>query len=197
MDIADRGIGPRLGEIEGMDDAGIEREIAAQLVHEIVQHAAISAMTIDDDEVARRQRRTILPAISWSSTAKFSTDRQSVPGAQSCSRERPIEQRRQLPQIEPLAPARDKRARELFRDDHVGIERQMRAMLLDRARSAGRGWRLARVCGHFREGQLGDRARSHQMTSYARPKRGLGAADAGQEARSSTTGSSSLSAVMR
>ena len=45
-----------LGEIEGMDDAGIEREIAAQLVDEIVQHAPISAMAIDDHEVAGRQR---------------------------------------------------------------------------------------------------------------------------------------------
>ena len=45
-----------LGEIEGMDDAGIEREIAAQLVDEVVQHPPISPMAIDDDEIAGRQR---------------------------------------------------------------------------------------------------------------------------------------------
>ena len=56
MNVGDGGIHVDLGEIEGMDDAGIEREIAAQLVDEVVQHAAVAAVTIDDREIARRQR---------------------------------------------------------------------------------------------------------------------------------------------
>ena len=38
-----------------MQHAGIEAEIAAQLVKEVVQHTAIAAVTIDDCQIARRQ----------------------------------------------------------------------------------------------------------------------------------------------
>ena len=74
-----------------MQHAGIEPEIATQLVQQIFEDTAVAAVAVDDREIARRQRphdrrREI------AHLARVSRHRQaSVPAAQSCSRDSPIE----------------------------------------------------------------------------------------------------------
>ena len=49
------------GKIEGVDDAAVEPEIAAQLVHHVIENPAVAAVAVDDDEITRRQRAYDFP----------------------------------------------------------------------------------------------------------------------------------------
>jgi hypothetical protein len=122
-----------LGKIEGVNRAGIEPEIARELVQQVLQHAAIAAVAVEDQKIARRQR-------AHERTGKLAQMRDKA-----CDRKReraggPVmlareanRNSRQLPEVELLAETRHDLAREPFRHHDIGVERQMRAVLLDRA----------------------------------------------------------------
>ena len=71
--------------------------------------------------------------------------------------------RRQLPQIIGVAPARDDAAREFLRQDDVGIERQVRAMLLDRANRQAQDRARPQALRDVGVGQLADRPARHVL----------------------------------
>jgi hypothetical protein len=66
---------------------------------------------------------------------------------------------RELPQVELLAPARDDAAGQLLGDDHVGIERQVRPVLLDCAERQAEDRRLLQTPGDLGKGEASDRSR--------------------------------------
>ena len=73
-----------------MQRAEIEAEVAAQLTPERLQNAAVAAVTVDDQEIARRQRAGDLAAeIAQIARSCRLTESDSVPAAQSCSRDSP------------------------------------------------------------------------------------------------------------
>ena len=71
--------------------------------------------------------------------------------------------RRQLPQIIGVAPARDDAAREFLRQDNVRIERQVRAMLFDRANRQAQDRARPQALRNVGVGQLADRPARHVL----------------------------------
>jgi hypothetical protein len=140
-----------------MDDAGIKREITRELMKEIVQDAAIAAVPVDDHEVARRQRAHDI-------ARQIADERDEIRDAERERARRPVVlarqahgDGRQLPQIELVAPARDDAARELLGHDHVGVEREMRAVLLDGADRQTEDRGLPQSPGHLGKCEVPDR----------------------------------------
>jgi len=145
-------------EIEWMDRAGIKLEIAGQLVHEVLQHPAVTAVTIDDDEIACRQRaHDFSPNVAQQGDKVLERERERAGRPIVLARE-PERDARQLPHVEPVAPARDDAARERFGDNDVGVERQMRAVLLDRPERQAENRGLLQALGHLDKGELSQRA---------------------------------------
>jgi hypothetical protein len=114
-------------------------------------------MAIDDDEVAGRQR-------THDVAGKLAQQGNEVLNAQGERSRRPVMLAREadgdgrkLPEIELIAPARNDAARELFRDDDVGIERQMRAVLLDRPDRQAEDRGCAQTLRYLGRGELSDR----------------------------------------
>ena len=71
-----------------MQNADIEPEIAAQILCQSLQYPAVAAVSVDDRKIARRQAaRDFAPQVA-NEPVMPSIDRDSVPGAHSCSRAR-------------------------------------------------------------------------------------------------------------
>ncbi len=126
--------------------AEIEAEVAAQFTPERLQNAAVAAVPVDDQKIARRQRAGEF-AGEIAQERRHAADRQRQrPRRQSCSRDRPtdIDGSRQRSSFFP--PALDDAPGERLGQHGVGVERQMRAVLLHRShRQAQDGARAERV----------------------------------------------------
>ena len=113
----------RLGlrQIERVDDAGIEPAIAAQLADQILQDAAIAAVPVDDQEIARRQRADDLVA-RCPRQADEALERQAQRARRPIVLAREADgDGRKLPQVEVVTPARDDPARELPRRSTTSV----------------------------------------------------------------------------
>ena len=116
-----------------MDDAGIEPEVTVELVQQVLQNPAIAAMAVDDGKIARRQgAHHVARQIAQQGHESLDRERERAGRPVMLARQ-PDRHARQLPQVEVLAPARHDATREPFGHHHVGVERQMRPVLLDRS----------------------------------------------------------------
>ena len=116
----------------GVRRTNIEAEVGAQILRQCFQNSPVSAVTIDDGEMARRKTaRNLAPEVAHESGHSLYRKRQR-PGRPLVFARKAHCQRRQLPQIICRGPSADDTASEFFRQDDIGIKRQMRAMLLDR-----------------------------------------------------------------
>src|SRR6185295_699430 len=125
---------------------------------EIFEHAAIAAMSVDDHEIARRQRaRKLAPKLAdmRDEMRQRKAERAGSPIVLARYADR---YRRQLPEIEFLAPTRDDAAGKLLGDDHVGIERKVRTVLLDGAERKQENRRWLEALADLGECQLCDDA---------------------------------------
>ena len=117
-----------------MEDTGVEAEISRPFVQQIVQDPAVAAVAVDDRQIARRQRAHDGRAPCRASAVDKARDRKRQRArAQSCSRDSPIEMPGSC-QRSNSSPQRSTILRvSAFGHDHIGVERQMRPVLLDRA----------------------------------------------------------------
>ena len=138
----------------GMQHADIEREVGAQILRQRFQDAAIAAMAVDDGEVARRQAaRDRASEVAQQRAHAGKRQRQRAGRPFVLAREADGE-RRQLPTIVGLAEARDDAAGVFLGQHGVGVERQMRAVLLDRADRQAEDRAFAQQLADFRRRKL-------------------------------------------
>ena len=100
---------------KGCSTHGIQSEIAAQLMQQVFEDAAVAAMAVDDREIARRQRahdrRREIAHIG-----RKALDRQAERAGRPVVLAREADrQRRKLPEVELLAPALEQTAASILR----------------------------------------------------------------------------------
>ena len=153
----------------------LSRAIAAQLADQILQDAAIAAVPIDDQEIARRQRaddlvRDVLDQPDEAFERQAHGARRPIVLAREAKGDG-----RKLPQVEVVTPTRDDPARELLGDDPVGIERQMRPVLLDRADRQAEDRGLLEIAGNLGKREVAERSAWWRATHLAWHPRAIAA----------------------
>src|SRR5450830_165504 len=141
-----------------MQDADIEAKVGAQILRQGFQDPPVAAVTVDDDEIARRQRAGDL-ASEIAHESRHALDRQRHgAGRPFMLARKAYRQRWKLPKIQGLAPAGDDAVGKFLGQHDIGIERQVRAMLLDRTDRQAKYRALAENLRDFRESKLADQS---------------------------------------
>src|ERR1019366_10338421 len=192
MDLRNRRMRVNFHPCGRVQNADIEAKVRAQILRQGFQDPPVAAVTVDDGEIARRQRAGDL-ASQITHECRHALDRQrhsaGRPFMLACKAYR---QRWKLPKIQGLAPAGDDAAAKFLGQHNIGIERQMGAMLLDRTDRQAKYRALAENLRDFWESKLADQSarrsvwhsRYRSMSSYQRghiPIRGRGVGERSHE----------------
>src|SRR5450631_573705 len=133
MDLRNRRIRVDLCQRSGMQDANIEAKVSAQILRQSLQNSVVAAVAIDDRQIARRQRASNL-APKVAHEGRHSLDRQRHgAGRPFMLARKTCRHRWKLPKIESFAPSVNDEASKTLSQYDIGVERQVGAMLLDRA----------------------------------------------------------------
>ena len=135
---------------------GEERQqavVAAQLAEGHVQQRRVAAVTVEEDEPpGRRHRRAPTEVVEHGQERRSrEPDRARRPGVLV---RLAVGQRRQQPGVDLVAPLGDGRLGDVVGDHQVGVERQVRAVLLDGADRLHEDRALRQQLGHLRVAQL-------------------------------------------
>jgi hypothetical protein len=133
MDFRQSPFGHRADQRAEMQRTDVQTEIAGEFIADRLEDAAVAAVAVDDQQIARRREaRDLGRRVAQQRCHRGNGPRHGAgrPGVFARQADR---YGRQLPQIERRAPARDDAFRHRNRDHGVRLQRQVRSVLLGRA----------------------------------------------------------------